>query len=58
MTNVINDIKVVFHKVQNIVGNGENAGYLSFPSVYRRLFPKMHQTKNNICVAKISLQSI
>ena len=40
--NVIHNIKVVFHRIENIVGKEKNAGYqhfLLFPKCFQKAFP-------------------
>ena len=40
-SNVTQTIKVVFHRIENIVGKGENAGYqhfLLFPQCFQKAF--------------------
>ena len=46
--NVTQSIKVVFHRIENIVGKEENAGYphfFPFPQCFKRLFPPVRQKK-------------
>ena len=55
--NVIQNIKVVCHRIENIVGKEENAGYQHFffsHSVFQRLFPPVHQ-KSSFCGKRLSL---
>ena len=44
--NATQDIKVVFHRIENIVGKEENAGYqhfLLFPRCFQKAFPPICQ---------------
>ena len=44
-------LKLVFHRIENIVGKEENAGdqhFLLFPQCFKRLFPPVHQ-KSSLC---------
>ena len=44
--NVTQDFKVVFYRIENIVGKEENGGYqhfLLFPQCFQRLFPPVRQ---------------
>ena len=50
-SNVTQNIRVVFHRIENIVGKEENAGYSIFffsHDVFKRLFPLVHQ-KSSSC---------
>ena len=42
---ITRNIKVVFHRIENIVGKEENAGY---HNVFKRLFPPVRQ-KSSLC---------
>ena len=49
--NVTQNIKVVFQRIENIVGKEENAGYqhfLLFPNVFKGFFPPVRQ-KSSLC---------
>ena len=49
--NVTEDIKVVSHRLENIAGKEENAGYqhfLLFPQCFRKIFPPVRQ-KSPLC---------
>ena len=44
--NVTQNVKVVFHRIENIVGKEENAGYqhfLLFPQCFQKAFPPVRQ---------------
>ena len=47
-SNVTQNIRVVFHKIENIVGKAENAGYLHF-----LLFPQCFQKAFSSSASKV-----
>ena len=52
--NVIENIKVVFHRIENIAGKEENAGYqhfLLFPQCFQKAF-FLQCVKSRLCVVK------